>query len=122
MQNNNTNNSQNNNSNANINNINSENAPFVSINPDALRIKLLQIESSQPPEQIRDKILFAINNVSFENLEAKVNETKDLLIPPFFDWFADYLVVKRASIEPNFHKVYIEYLKTLQQALIYYFP
>lgn len=114
MQNNNTNNSQNNNSNANINNINSENAPFVSINPDALRIKLLQIESSQPPEQIRDKILFAINNVSFENLEAKVNETKDLLIPPFFDWFADYLVVKRASIEPNFHKVYIEYLKSLQ--------
>ena len=32
----------------------------------------------------------------------------------FLPWLSQYLVMKRVSIEPNFHDLYIKFLETLQ--------
>lgn len=76
-----------------------------------------------PSAATQEKILFMVNNVSFENASAKISELKKILKTSYFQWFADYLVVKRASIEPNFHKLYIDLLdgfarKELFQAVL----
>ena len=67
-----------------------------------------------PSETIKDKILFNINNVSFDNLAVKVKEMKEVLKDNHYRWFSHYLVVKRASIEPNFHSLYIAYLDAFE--------
>ncbi|KAJ3141458.1 hypothetical protein HK100_006468 [Physocladia obscura] len=68
----------------------------------------------EPDPVIKDKILFIINNITFDNLESKVDEMKEILNDSHFRWFSEYLVVKRASIEPNFHQLYIALLESLQ--------
>lgn len=66
-----------------------------------------------PPEHIQDKILFIINNLSYGNADAKVRELKEVLREEHYRWLSNYLVVKRASIEPNFHELYIHVLDAL---------
>ncbi|CAF4793077.1 unnamed protein product, partial [Rotaria magnacalcarata] len=59
------------------------------------------------PEQINDKISFTFNNLSFANLSQKAEELKEVLgnDEQLWKWVAQYLVIKRASIEPNFHSL-----------------
>ncbi|KAJ3349536.1 hypothetical protein HDU83_000454 [Entophlyctis luteolus] len=71
----------------------------------------------EPDESVRDKILFIINNITFDNLDGKVEEMREALEGgSHFRWFSQYLVVKRASIEPNFHELYIALLDHLKFA------
>ncbi|KAI9280718.1 CCR4-Not complex component, Not1-domain-containing protein [Sporodiniella umbellata] len=72
-----------------------------------------------PNEPTQDKILFIINNVAHNNLETKASELKELLKKSSYLWFSSYLVVKRASIEPNYHDLYILLLKLLDSPLLY---
>jgi CCR4-NOT transcription complex subunit 1 len=67
-----------------------------------------------PNEATQDKILFIINNVSPDNLSAKVAEMQEILKEQHYRWFSHYLVVKRVSIEPNFHDLYISFLDGLK--------
>jgi CCR4-NOT transcription complex subunit 1 len=69
-----------------------------------------------PDEAIKDKIIFVFNNVSKQNMEGKVNELKALLGTSREAWqyLAQHLVVHRASIEPNFHALYLEFLTALK--------
>jgi CCR4-NOT transcription complex subunit 1 len=67
-----------------------------------------------PNEQARDRILFIVNNVSLLNLEAKANDLVRILQEPYYDWMAQYLVIRRACIEPNFHQLYLAFLEVLQ--------
>ena len=67
-----------------------------------------------PADGLMDKILFIVNNVSFDNMESKVKELKALLKEVFYRWFGHYLVVKRVSIEPNFHSLYLSFLDLLE--------
>lgn len=67
-----------------------------------------------PVEGIRDRILFIINNLSLSNLENKSNDLVKVIEEAHFAWLAQYLVVFRASQEPNYHALYHEFLKTLQ--------
>ena len=46
-------------------------------------------------------------------MSEKTAELSSVLKPVHFDWFSHYLVTKRASIEPNFHAVYIALLDAL---------
>ena len=34
----------------------------------------------------------------------------------FYDWFAQYLVMKRASIEANFHPLYLSFMDMLSSS------
>ncbi|KAJ3031110.1 UNVERIFIED_CONTAM: hypothetical protein HDU68_006489 [Siphonaria sp. JEL0065] len=70
-------------------------------------------EVQEPNDTIKDKILFIINNLTFDNLEEKVEEMKEVLVEEHYRWFSEYLVVKRTSIEPNFHDLYIALLESL---------
>ncbi|KAL3814967.1 hypothetical protein ACJIZ3_016235 [Penstemon smallii] len=63
-----------------------------------------------PASEIQDKISFIINNLSAANVEAKAKEFTEILNEQYYPWFAQYMVMKRASIEPNFHDLYLKFL------------
>lgn len=66
-----------------------------------------------PPEPLQDKTAFIFNNLSQLNLKAKCDELKELVSDEYYPWLAQYLVMKRASIEFNFHGLYSNFLDTL---------
>ncbi|KAF3780626.1 CCR4-NOT transcription complex subunit 1 [Nymphaea thermarum] len=63
-----------------------------------------------PPSEVQDKIFFMINNISVANVEIKAKEFIEILKEQYYPWFAQYMVMKRASIEPNFHDLYLKFL------------
>ncbi|ONM32745.1 transcription regulator [Zea mays] len=50
-----------------------------------------------------------INNISISNMEAKAKEFNEVIQEQHYPWFAQYMVMKRASIEPNFHDLYLKF-------------
>ena len=44
------------------------------------------------------------------HLFCQTEEARGLILEEHFDWVAQYLVMKRASIEPNFHTLYMNFL------------
>lgn len=64
-----------------------------------------------PTEEVQDKVLFIVNNVSQSNLDSKLKELREWLEESHHQWFADYLVVKRAKMEPNYHGLYLDLLE-----------
>lgn len=71
-------------------------------------------ELAQPSESVQDKVHFIFNNISQSNLGPKCDELKEAVKSEFLPWLSQYLVMKRVSIEPNFHDLYIKFLETLQ--------
>ncbi|CAK9867154.1 unnamed protein product [Sphagnum jensenii] len=76
-----------------------------------------------PSSEVQDKVAFIINNIVTANLEQKAKECLEVLKEQYFTWFAQYMVMKRASIEPNFHDLYLKFLdkinsKGLQKEII----
>ncbi|PON57727.1 CCR4-NOT transcription complex subunit [Trema orientale] len=63
-----------------------------------------------PASEVQDKISFIINNISVANIEAKAKEFTEIFKEQYYPWFAQYMVMKRASIEPNFHDLYLKFL------------
>ena len=45
-----------------------------------------------------------------------MEEFTDMVEEEYYDWVAQYLVMKRASIEPNFHTLYMSFLDTLNSS------
>ena len=76
------------------------------------------LEFETPSDIIQEKILFVINNVTLSNVEAKVLELSDILLTQHVRWFCNYIVVKRVSIEPNFHSTYSSFLSTLSSKFL----
>ncbi|KAJ3214619.1 hypothetical protein HDU67_001427 [Dinochytrium kinnereticum] len=98
---------------------NGEQAVFTALKLDTLLEAADKDSFEVPGETVQDKILFIINNVSFDNLELKILELKEILRETHFRWFSHYIVVKRSSIEPNFHELYISFLESLQQPALH---
>lgn len=46
----------------------------------------------------------------------QVDEFKDLFDDEFYDWLAQYLVLKRASIEANYHSLYMSFMDSLSSS------
>lgn len=59
-----------------------------------------------PPESVQDKVGFIFNNLSKANMSEKSKELRECVSEEYVPWVAQYLVMKRASIEPNFHSLY----------------
>ncbi|CAA2972771.1 Hypothetical predicted protein [Olea europaea subsp. europaea] len=57
-----------------------------------------------PASENQDKISFIFNNLSPDNLEAKAKEFSEFLKEQYYPWFA------QASIEYNFHELYLKFL------------
>jgi len=81
----------------------------TSLNLDTL-LQASNQTTASPDAKTADQIHFAVNNLSGENCKLKGVEVKGKLKPEFYEWFATYMVVKRAAIEPNFHSLYLEML------------
>ena len=64
--------------------------------------------------QVQDRIGFLINNLSNSNLKQKATELKGHLTEEYWPWFCNYMVVKRAAQEQNFHLLYASLLLDLQ--------
>lgn len=67
-----------------------------------------------PPEGMQDKIGFVFNNLSQLNLSTKCDELRALVTDEYYPWLAQYLVMKRASIEFNFHVLYSNFLDEIK--------
>ncbi|KAF7146731.1 hypothetical protein RHSIM_Rhsim04G0099300 [Rhododendron simsii] len=75
-----------------------------------IKVRRLQHQRFRPASEIQDKISFIINNLSSTNFEAKAKEFSEILTEQYYSWFAQYMVMKRASIEPNFHDLYLKFI------------
>lgn len=67
-----------------------------------------------PPDTVQDKTAFIFNNLSQLNLSSKCEEIKEILQKEYYPWMSQYLVLKRASIEINFHTLYSNFLDALK--------
>lgn len=83
---------------------------FTSINPGP---EIDDTEQHEPDDQVTDKVLFAINNLSPSNLESKLADVRDVLSPQIYRWFAEYLTLERCQLEPNFHGLYLRFLEAV---------
>lgn len=67
-----------------------------------------------PPDAIQDKTAFIFNNLSQINMQAKCEELKEIMSKEYWAWLSQYMVLKRASIELNFHALYSNFLDALK--------
>jgi CCR4-NOT transcription complex subunit 1 len=72
-----------------------------------------------PDESIQDKIHFIFNNLSAQNMDQKERELNSFLRTEHHAFLGQYLVVKRASIEPNFHTLYSSFLEVMTSDQLY---
>ncbi|KAI8491153.1 CCR4-NOT transcription complex subunit 1, partial [Branchiostoma belcheri] len=73
-----------------------------------------QNKKLEPPEVLQDKVAFIFNNLSQSNLNQKTEELRDAVGEEYLPWVSQYLVMKRASIEPNFHTLYSNFIDVLK--------
>ncbi|EWC46218.1 hypothetical protein DRE_04596 [Drechslerella stenobrocha 248] len=100
--------------------------PALTPQPVAAAFRALSLDRSpqdedsyeEPVERVRDKVLFIVNNLTASNLEVKLKEFQNCLNEKSYRWFADYLVVQRARLEPNNHKLYIDFLDGLGSKML----
>ena len=72
-----------------------------------------------PNEDVQDKTLFVLNNVTDQNLEAKLEELRGVLTEQHRPWFANYLVEERAKLQPNFQRLYLDLLDGLNDKALW---
>merc|ERR1711959_131836 len=76
-----------------------------------------------PGQELSDKIHFLINNLSSQNMHDKMHDLETILYSSspqdLIPWFSHYMVVRRASIEPNFHSLYLEVIAYLNDKNLY---
>ena len=90
--------------------------PFSCVQADPpLRTDLYE----EPDEEVQDKVLFVLNNVSERNLEVKLKDIKDALEDKHHQWFANYLVEERAKLQPNFQQLYLELLQQFNDKILW---
>ncbi|KAF2814299.1 Not1-domain-containing protein [Mytilinidion resinicola] len=65
----------------------------------------------EPDEEVQDKVLFVLNNVSERNLRDKIKDLMGALKEKHHQWFAGYLVEERAKMQPNFQQLYLDMLE-----------
>jgi len=55
----------------------------------------------------------------YKALTNQVEEFKDVVDKEYYGWVSQYLVMKRVSIEPNFHVLYMNLLDALNEKQMY---
>lgn len=88
----------------------------MSIMEKMLSINIETQTSAPPPDAIRDQILFIVNNIAKDNFQSKIEDLRNVLAKDHYNWFANYLVVKRISTMPNLHPIYLNILDYLDSS------
>lgn len=96
---------------------------FSTINAETLEQAAQANECPAPEAKTVDKVHFYVNNLTSTNVDVKAKELAGVVTSEYYPWFANYLVVKRAAQEPNFHPVYVLLVdkwgdKVLRQILV----
>ncbi|KAI0129439.1 CCR4-Not complex component [Xylariales sp. AK1849] len=86
-------------------------APFSSINVDDPPSYLVYEE---PTESIQDAIQFGLNNLTPAKLQGVFAEIHQRLDARHQQWFATHLVEERAKMQPNYHQVYLDFVRLFQ--------
>eukprot|EP01064_Diplonema_japonicum_P037555 TRINITY_DN880_c3_g1_i1.p1 TRINITY_DN880_c3_g1~~TRINITY_DN880_c3_g1_i1.p1 ORF type:complete len:2042 (+),score=488.60 TRINITY_DN880_c3_g1_i1:217-6342(+) len=73
-----------------------------------------EINIITPPAHIIEKTGFIVNNLDLAKMEQSIDDLKELITPEYYPYFSNYLVKKRISLEPNFHKLYQTMLDTIK--------
>jgi CCR4-NOT transcription complex subunit 1 len=60
-----------------------------------------------PAPVVQDQINVLVGNTDPNNIDQNALDLARLLKPEFYGYFAEYLVIKRVSLEPNFHRMYL---------------
>ncbi|OAL49612.1 Not1-domain-containing protein [Pyrenochaeta sp. DS3sAY3a] len=72
-----------------------------------------------PDEDVQDRVLFVLNNVSERNLKDKINDLTEAVEGRHHQWFANYLVEERAKMQPNFQQLYLEMLELFDDKMLW---
>ena len=72
-----------------------------------------------PNEDVSDKIMFVLNNVSKRNLEEKFKDLQSALEDRHHQWFAHYLVEELAKSQPNFQSLYLQLLESFNKKVLW---
>lgn len=81
----------------------------------ALRPELYE----DPDEDVKDTVLFILNNVSERNLSDKLRDLQGTLEDKHHQWFAAYLVEERAKLQPNFQQLYLDMLEQFGDKMLW---
>ena len=68
-----------------------------------------------PPDSLKGLICFTFNNLSSCNLHSMATLFSDSVKDIYLPWVTLYLV-ERASIEPNLHNLYLDFLDHLMDS------
>lgn len=94
----------------------SSNPPFLAIHVDPpLRPELYE----DPDEEVSDKVMFVLNNVSKRNLDEKFKALEGTLEEKHHQWFAHYLVEELAKSQPNFQGLYLQLLESFNKGILW---
>ena len=69
----------------------------------------------QPDSSLVDKVHFIFNNLSNTNLEQKEKDLVGALNSSHLPWLCQYIVIKRAAQEPNYHSLYLQFCDRLDK-------
>jgi len=96
--------------------VDSPTPPFSAIRVDPpLRSEIYE----EPNEDVSDKIMFVLNNVSKRNLEEKFKDLDSALEEKHHQWFAHYLVEELAKSQPNFQSLYLQLLESFDKKVLW---
>jgi hypothetical protein len=74
-----------------------------------------------PPEEISDKILFIINNLTPVNVNSELDNMRVYFKEDHARWFSNYLVGQCVSTKPQKHQLYVRFLDGLDCPSIFGF-
>ena len=96
--------------------VDSPTPPFSSINIDPpIRPEIYET----PDEEVSDKVIFVLNNMSKRNLDEKFRDLQGALEDRHHQWFAHYLVEELAKSQPNYQTMYLQLLDNFNQNLLW---
>lgn len=96
--------------------VDSPTPPFSAIHFDPpLRSEIYE----EPDEDVSDKVMFVLNNVSKRNLEEKFKDLQSALEERHHQWFARYLVEELAKSQPNFQSLYLQLLENFDKKVLW---
>lgn len=92
------------------------NQPFSSVSFDPpLRPGLYE----DPNEEVSDRVMFVLNNVSKRNLDEKFRDLESTLEERHHQWFAHYLVDELAKQQINFQGLYLQLLENFDRRVLW---
>ncbi|KAH7319732.1 CCR4-Not complex component, Not1-domain-containing protein [Stachybotrys elegans] len=84
---------------------------FTAIHIDPVAVGM---EYEDPEEDAQDKVQFVLNNITEGTLQSMCKELREILQQQHQQWFASHLVEERAKMQPNYHHVYLELVKLIE--------